>query len=249
MLAVYTPRMEDTSNHPRPLPEAAYICPKCRYSLRGLAGDPVRCPECGQEHPRAQLAALFGTPKTRFETLRAALDEQTGWLLTWLFMGAPLGFGLASFLMFGRGKPGGSPPGLTAALAAAALLAGLGPLAIFYRPLREVRLLVAQPDWWRPVLAYQGATVALLVVPLSAWLAFSILLSWLGGQPIVVGLVGGLVVTVLVTVWWRPVRRLRAVQERSLAQLTDAVCAPGRAANERSAGLPGRDEAASLPRE
>jgi hypothetical protein len=31
-------------------------CPACKYDLHGLAGDPVRCPECGAMHAREVLA-------------------------------------------------------------------------------------------------------------------------------------------------------------------------------------------------
>jgi hypothetical protein len=30
-------------------------CPNCRYNLRGLSGDPMRCPECGGRYMRAEL--------------------------------------------------------------------------------------------------------------------------------------------------------------------------------------------------
>jgi hypothetical protein len=30
-------------------------CPYCRYNLRGLPGDPIRCPECGERVQRAEL--------------------------------------------------------------------------------------------------------------------------------------------------------------------------------------------------
>ena len=41
-------------------PEAAPIavdlyCPNCEYNLRGLSGDPVRCPECGKASMRKEL--------------------------------------------------------------------------------------------------------------------------------------------------------------------------------------------------
>jgi hypothetical protein len=30
-------------------------CLKCGYNLRGLSGDPVRCPECGYDNPIADV--------------------------------------------------------------------------------------------------------------------------------------------------------------------------------------------------
>jgi len=30
-------------------------CPNCKYNLRGLSGDPMRCPECGGRYMRAEL--------------------------------------------------------------------------------------------------------------------------------------------------------------------------------------------------
>lgn len=41
---------------PPPRPIAHDVpCSACGYNLRGLAGDPVRCPECFHEHPRESL--------------------------------------------------------------------------------------------------------------------------------------------------------------------------------------------------
>jgi hypothetical protein len=34
-------------------------CMQCGYNLRGLFGDPVRCPECGHANGRAELQALM----------------------------------------------------------------------------------------------------------------------------------------------------------------------------------------------
>jgi hypothetical protein len=48
------------SNPPAPpeppgaLDQDAY-CPGCGYNVRGLAGDPIRCPECGNRYARAEL--------------------------------------------------------------------------------------------------------------------------------------------------------------------------------------------------
>jgi len=36
---------------------ADMVCPACGYSLRGLQGDPVCCPECGREYKRMDLLA------------------------------------------------------------------------------------------------------------------------------------------------------------------------------------------------
>lgn len=33
-----------------------YRCPNCNYDLYGIRGEPIRCPECGREFAREQLA-------------------------------------------------------------------------------------------------------------------------------------------------------------------------------------------------
>ena len=39
---------------PAALDEDAY-CPNCAYNQRGLSGDPIRCPECGNSYLRVEL--------------------------------------------------------------------------------------------------------------------------------------------------------------------------------------------------
>lgn len=36
--------------------ETDLYCPQCGYNLRGLSGNPVRCPECGEESDRRVIA-------------------------------------------------------------------------------------------------------------------------------------------------------------------------------------------------
>lgn len=48
------------------------FCADCRYNLRGLAGDPVRCPECFRSYARAALELDAANTNARRELLGAA---------------------------------------------------------------------------------------------------------------------------------------------------------------------------------
>jgi hypothetical protein len=57
----------------RPLDEDLY-CLKCGYNLRGLTGDPVRCPECGFQNPLGDVvipAEIIRAELRRMETAPA----------------------------------------------------------------------------------------------------------------------------------------------------------------------------------
>jgi len=54
-----------------PTPDADPLCLDCGYDLRGHDADPIRCPECGSENARADLAiaaSLSGDDFKEFET-------------------------------------------------------------------------------------------------------------------------------------------------------------------------------------
>jgi len=62
---------------PSPAPataDADLYCLSCGYNLRGLAGDPIRCPECGRSNPVATLVGTDADAEGRGRELRAALD-------------------------------------------------------------------------------------------------------------------------------------------------------------------------------
>ena len=47
-----------------------WICLKCGYRLRGLDGDPIRCPECGHVNPTSDLEFFHDDPATVAEELQ-----------------------------------------------------------------------------------------------------------------------------------------------------------------------------------
>ncbi|MGH8629186.1 MAG: hypothetical protein ACREU7_00270 [Burkholderiales bacterium] len=64
--------------------EPDLFCLRCGYNLRGLAGDPVRCPECSYANRRSDLAEE-GTP------LRKRLRKIETWIL----------YGIVAFFVVG----------------------------------------------------------------------------------------------------------------------------------------------------
>lgn len=51
-------------------------CLHCRYNLRGLAGERVRCPECGGENDRSTLELLRDNETARAESRRLAAERR-----------------------------------------------------------------------------------------------------------------------------------------------------------------------------
>lgn len=56
-------------------------CPKCGYNLRGLAGDPVRCPECGNKTRRARLRRRAPEFPAAYEPIRQLGQFMGGWAI------------------------------------------------------------------------------------------------------------------------------------------------------------------------
>lgn len=66
---------------------AVVPCPGCRYNLRGLYGDPVRCPECAVATPQAKLVEIAAEIARRTPTLEQRLRRQIGALCSLIGMG------------------------------------------------------------------------------------------------------------------------------------------------------------------
>ncbi len=209
--AAHMPESAPQTKASAPLDRDLY-CLQCEYNLRGLSGDPVRCPECGRLNKRVELVNRFGTPERRLTDLRLALHDLT--------------FGAGLLLVVG--------PVLMVvtfvALGVAGLLVGL-LLVLFlgvmvYGPLEDIRKLCEEPGWGRPLLMYQLARFCMVVILLGLWVG-STTVAWLFVARVVThrdlalaisaGL--GLLVTGTCALASRPLRELRRRQSRRLEQL------------------------------
>lgn len=148
----------------RPGPRAALdqdlYCLQCGYNLRGLSGDPVRCPECGFQNPLGDIELPAANIREQLRRMESAptysLACSLGAACLLLLLAA---LGPAEFLASGC-----LPLGLITCAVA-------WPLTVQ----RYKRSCLAKPGWGHALLRFQvaGATMIGLVVglPLSiAWM-------------------------------------------------------------------------------
>jgi hypothetical protein len=186
-------------------------CVRCGYRLRGLAGDPVRCPECFFENPSAELIRRH-SDAARLNRLRGAGDA---------FLLALIALAAGPWLWWRSGP-----------LPAALPVLGVGGL-LAYQALAVCRRIMpeddADGDGWRPLfLRYVAWTCTLALVPLGIWGLFSVLV-WrvttsfseirAGAGVDAVDVAVALAPTALVLFFGRPVRRLRWKQRRAFVRL------------------------------
>jgi hypothetical protein len=127
-----------------PLDEDLY-CLTCGYNVRGLTGDPVRCPECGDEHELQLLRAPAWAIRVAINHMEAA---PTRCVMCAAFACLSLGTAL---LMYG---PGRGDRGLIAgAVICAALFTAAWPFAF----LAARKALAGQPGWTRVVTDFHAA--------------------------------------------------------------------------------------------
>jgi hypothetical protein len=201
---------------PPPAPNPAGValdrdvyCPGCRYNLRGLTGDPLRCPECGRASTRADLFPAADQAAARFQELRQTLDA----LVVGLLIALPTVVGL------GVSRPLG--------FAWFAVAAGLVLLVavVLVGAVLEVRHLTTHPDWARALAGYLASSVLLLVALPVVWaLGMGLLwgILWLWGpreHTAWWSLPGGLLAVVLVLAHGRLIPALRRRQTRQFERL------------------------------
>lgn len=196
-------------------------CRRCNYNLRGLAGDPVRCPECGREHARAELDSLYGL-RVRFRELKGAGDAM---LLGIIALTAGL------YLLMSSGP---FPLALP-------ILGGAGLLS--YLSLSACgRIMPEHADWHTLLFRYVGWTCTLALVPLCIWIAFS-LLTWrattsfasirAGANVDAVHVLAAAAPTAIVLYFMRPNRWVRWRQRRAFGRLVRMLRGGARSKAER----------------
>lgn len=70
-----------TTTETQPLVRGDLFCPACEYNLRGLSGQELTCPECGETFKRVQLLATRGRPKVGLTPEYGVLTLPALWLV------------------------------------------------------------------------------------------------------------------------------------------------------------------------
>ena len=201
-------------------------CPNCGYNLRGLWGDPLRCPECGHVYAREYLLREFGLPARRFKDLRQALDALTTGLLAFCGLLAPWICGVVLLRN-------------AVVLSVAVHLAVVGVLLVVVTtilgPVRQIRRMSGGPEWVRPLVLYQLVTIGRAAVIGGAGLVqigvavfLSTVVHW-PAELVIAGILATVVSTVAIFIMVQPVARLRCRQEdyfKQLIRLTGAGSVP-----------------------
>lgn len=153
-------------HHPAPL-KNHWRCPRCRYDLFGITGDPFRCPECGGTFSFLELAhandRTAQPPRGAYAT--SAVVGLALWAALCLNPGAPEIWNDPMYWLFAA----------PAYLAANAVLGYLWPA----RPWRWSIVLLATQVLLIFSLAPSWAWGGLLGLVLPAWLCFSVALALL----------------------------------------------------------------------
>ena len=177
-------------------------CLECRYNLRGLSGDPVRCPECFHEYSVAELRAAM-TKRTISREERIQRHLETAGKLCALPVGvsllvAPIGFLAPEWFRYVR-MPFFSAAGVT----------WLMGLLLFFAKCRTlsgwVLVLIKYNMWVVP-----AAMVNFLIVCLGLFFssALGIWLEATGPSAFWFGLLLGIGGVVFVLAYVRPMRGL-----------------------------------------
>jgi hypothetical protein len=155
-------------------------CPVCEYDLRGISGDPVRCPECGARASRRALRipAREFTRRCRRAESWATFCVGAMWLFVlgtvlWRFAGGQYGAVPCMFLAllwcFG---------GIAFALACYRRRGCLNVLFWFHLT-GAIWAVVAVAAAWATVLVYEQVSARVWAVIYSVLLASLAVLSWL----------------------------------------------------------------------
>jgi hypothetical protein len=199
-------------------------CLRCSYRLRGLAGDPIRCPECFLANSRAELLRRH-SDGARLDRLRGAGDA---------FLLSLLALVVGPWLWWRSGP-----------LPAALPVLGVGAV-LAHQALEVCRRVMPEHEGWRPLFyRYVAWTCTLILVPFGIWAVFAVLVWRLttslaairaGAGVDAVDVAVALAPTALVLYFVRPLRRLRWKQRRAFVRLARLV----RVAPRRRAGADSR---------
>jgi DNA-directed RNA polymerase subunit RPC12/RpoP len=125
-------------------------CVKCGYNLRGLRGDPVRCPECGFLNPRTRQRRIKSRTNKKVCQLKPRIRDV-------LIPAVGVGVGVAVATMFWL------PLGAVGTVFAA---------VVWWQNVRRFRRACeSRPGWLRGLIAYHLAAAPWLAIAVAALIA------------------------------------------------------------------------------
>jgi hypothetical protein len=137
-------------------------CLHCGYNLRGLSGDPVRCPECGYRNPRGDVELPADQIRRQLRRMETAPAVSVAGLIFMLLAAVPAAAVLIA-------KPQG-----TWAPACLEVFASVGGIVWLIGIFRFRGSCLRRPGWFAVLLRYQLVALALaglilVIFGLSTW--------------------------------------------------------------------------------
>ncbi len=138
------------------------FCLKCAYNLRGLSGDPVRCPECGNLNPLGEAEIPAAMIATRLRQMETAPCTCVGAVL----FGTPVVF-FAGYIIFEAARSTGAIDGC---FMIPVLLALVAPVIWAVGASSFRTSCAAKPGWFGLLMLYHalglGAGAPLVFAPI-----------------------------------------------------------------------------------
>jgi len=189
------------------------FCLSCAYNLRGLSGDPIRCPECGTENPVELVQASAPLVLAHIRQTEDALVTAT--LFLFVLLPAPL---LTALLPIFTGRRSGCELGFLALMVFLSLLWWLR-IRVYALLTEGAPQRVATAVWYQlGCLTIAYLFLALLLVPvltLTPWVGVKSVGRWLLSAT---GFVVGAIVARPITRWYTSwMRTLLAPLKREVA--------------------------------
>ncbi|MCB9849285.1 MAG: hypothetical protein H6817_01120 [Phycisphaerales bacterium] len=184
-------------------------CMQCGYNLRGLAGDPKRCPECGKDNSLEVL--LF--PAARIARQLRFLEGAP----TLTFAGLLL-IGFGGLVLFSE-SPLSRVRNLEAAIVSASVPALLGLICCVLGTVRFAASCLHRPGWRSTLLRFQAYAAVIFIIGLVTVFG-TILIPALGPFGTIFRPMNGLVtLTTLGIMWLVCVWSIRKLYRRTRAEL------------------------------
>lgn len=177
-------------------------CLTCGYNLRGLAGDPVRCPECGNSNPRGDIELPAPVIRDQLRRMETGPALSVAMLLLIMIMAAVLLF---------------APPGVRGSFLPSFGVIGLMSMLGWAGAVRHfARSCLHQPGWAGTLARYQAAGAVGIAALILGIFGCSWMLTRLTGVRVGAAvptvyywgvLLLALVVAGLLRLTWRPLQR------------------------------------------
>ena len=197
-------------------------CLDCGYNLRGLDGDPVRCPECGHDNRRGDLlvpAAAIKRALRRLETGAALVGAMPAVLLLFFLP-------LLAAIAYGAMDP--PPPWILVIILALVLLC----VVIWIAGISRFRASCdGKPGWVGAMVFFSGcacvvAGIGLSVLVFIGWAITVTVVFWPAVPAVEIGVGAAVSACLLVAATWiyrRAKREIHRLQRETAARLARAL--------------------------